>query len=99
MIVALYAEFTVKPGAEERVAEMMRGLAANVRAEPGNVEFAPFTEKSQPRHYFVYEIYRDEDAFNAHISAEYGRVFNAELVGLIEEDGSQLTFLTPLGGT
>jgi quinol monooxygenase YgiN len=99
VIVALYAEFTVKPGAEERVAEMMRDLTANVRAEPGNVEFAPFTEKAGPRHYFVYEIYRDDDAFKAHISAEYGRVFNSELAGLIEEDGSQLTFLTPVDGT
>jgi quinol monooxygenase YgiN len=99
MVVALHAEFTVKPGAEARVAEMVRTLGTHVRAEPGNLEFVPFTEKSNPRHYFVYEIYRDENAFTAHISADYGTVFNAELGSLIEEDGSQLMFLEPLGET
>ena len=33
----LYAEFTVKPGSEARVAEMMLELTRKVRQEPGNV--------------------------------------------------------------
>ncbi|WP_077488824.1 hypothetical protein [Sinomonas mesophila] len=68
MTKTLYAEFTVKPGAEERVAQMMRGLT----------------------------VYRDEAAFQEHIAADYGREFNRELVDLIEEDGSQLSWLEPL---
>lgn len=36
---ALYAEFTVKPGRQTRVAEMMRQLAEHVRREPGNLTF------------------------------------------------------------
>ena len=43
MIKTLYAEFTVKPGSEGRVAEMMRELAHNVRREPGNQLFLPYT--------------------------------------------------------
>ena len=95
MTIALYAEFTALPGSESAVASLVAELAARVRTEPGNVSFEPCTLRERPRHWFVYEVYRDEAAFQAHISASYGEVFNAALGPLIEEDGSQLTWLTP----
>ena len=96
MTKTLYAEFTVREGSETRVAEMMTELAGHVRQEPGNVTFLPYTRETNPREYFVFEVYRDEEAFQAHISAEYGRKFNAELADHIEGDGSVLTWLTPV---
>jgi quinol monooxygenase YgiN len=92
----LYAEFSVKPGSEARVAEMMRELTALVRQEPGNVMFEPYTEEAHPNRYFVFEVYKDQAAFEAHISADYGARFNAELTDLIEGDASELTWLRPL---
>jgi quinol monooxygenase YgiN len=92
----LYAEFAVKPGNEPRVAEMMRELAAHVRREPGNVVFDPYVEEAHPNRYFVFEVYEDQAAFDAHISADYGARFNAELTDLIEGDASELTWLRPL---
>jgi hypothetical protein len=38
----------------------------------------------------------DEVAFQAHIQQDQGRFFNAELSGLIEGEGSTLTFLTTI---
>jgi quinol monooxygenase YgiN len=96
MLRALYAEFTVIPGAEDRVAELMRELTARVSREPGNLAFVPYTLAADPRHYFVYEVYTDEAAFQAHITADYGVRFNAELAALVEGGGSELTWLTPL---
>ncbi len=72
MTKTLYAEFTVKPGCEERVAQMMRELTINVRQERGNVLFNPYVRETNPREYFVFEVYRDEEAFQTHISADYG---------------------------
>ena len=95
MTVALYAEFTARPGTEHVVSELVRDLTRRVRDEPGNLAFEPFTLQAQPRRWFVYEVYRDEAAFQAHISAEYGARFNSALGPLIEEDGSQLTWLSP----
>ena len=92
---ALYAEFTAIPGAESAVSALVAGLTEKVRAEPGCITFAPHTLDSNPRHWFVYEVYADEAAFQAHIGAPYGAVFNAALAPLIEEDGSQLTWLMP----
>ena len=97
MTVALYAEFTARPGAEDAVADLVRDLTVRVREEPGNVTFDPATLREAPRRWFVYEVYRDAAAFDAHISADYGAVFNSALGPLIEEDGSQLTWLSPAG--
>lgn len=96
MTKTLYAEFTVKPGSEDRVAEMMRQLTEEVRREPGNQLFLPYTRETNPREYFVFEVYEDDAAFQAHISADYGARFNSELADLIEEDGSVLTWLQPV---
>ncbi len=94
---ALYAEFTAAPGAETRVAELVRDLTIRVRAEPGNLVFNPHTLSDDPRRWFVYEVYRDEDAFREHLAADYGATFNAELASLVEDGGSRLTFLADGG--
>ena len=92
----LYAEFTVKPGSEARVAEMMLELTEHVSQEPGNVLFLPYAREENPRDYFVFEVYRDEAAFQDHIRADYGSRFNAELARHIEGEGSELTWLLPV---
>jgi quinol monooxygenase YgiN len=90
----LYAEFTAKPAAEDEVASMISGLAEDVRREPGNTEFTVYRERDNPRKFFVFEQYLDDAAFEAHIKAEYGVIFNQRLSSLIEEGESQLTWLT-----
>jgi quinol monooxygenase YgiN len=90
----LYAEFTAKPGSESQVETLISGLAQQVRREPGNTEFTVFRERDNPRKFFVFEQYLDESSFDAHISAEYGLIFNQQLSSLIEEGESQLTWLT-----
>jgi quinol monooxygenase YgiN len=91
----LYAEFTAKPGSEAQVGTLISGLAEEVRREPGNVEFTVYTERDNPRKFFVFEQYQDAASFDAHIRAEYGVIFNQKLSSLIEEGESQLTWLTP----
>lgn len=90
----LYAEFTAKPGSETKVGRLISGLAEDVRREPGNTEFTVYRERDNPRRFFVFEQYRDETAFEAHIGAEYGVIFNERLSSLIEEGESHLTWLT-----
>lgn len=90
---ALYAEFTALPAAEERLAELVREFTLRVRAEPGNVVFNAHTVKDRPRSWFVYEVYRDEEAFRAHLAADSGAMFNAALSELVEGGGSRLTLL------
>jgi quinol monooxygenase YgiN len=91
--IILYAEFTAKPGSDSQVETLISGLAEQVRREPGNTEFTVYRERDNPRKFFVFEQYLDEASFDAHISAEYGLIFNQQLSGLIEEGESQLTWL------
>jgi quinol monooxygenase YgiN len=90
----LCAEFTALPGQEAVVAELVAALALQVREEPGNVVFDAHCVADEPGRFFVYEVYADQAAFNAHITASYGAAFNAALASLIVEDGSQLTWLS-----
>jgi quinol monooxygenase YgiN len=93
--ITLIAEFTARAGQGDTVAKLLAGLAADVHQEPGNVAFDCFRRLDNATKFVVYEIYRDKAAFAAHISADYGAVFNARLRELIVEPNSVLTFLTP----
>jgi quinol monooxygenase YgiN len=92
----LLAEFTARDGAQDDVARLLRDYARKVRQEGGNLAFGVHTKASNPRAFWIFEVYRDEDAFQAHLEAPYGASFNAALTPLIEEHASVLTFLDPL---
>jgi quinol monooxygenase YgiN len=92
----LLAEFTAREGSEDEVARLLRDYARQVREEEGNLAFDVYTKAATPRAYWIFEVYRDEDAFQAHLNAPYGGPFNAALAPLIEEDASVLTFLEPV---
>ncbi|MFE1948529.1 putative quinol monooxygenase [Streptomyces massasporeus] len=93
MTKTLLAEFTAREGAEGEVARMILEYAEKVRQEEGNLTFDVYTKEANPRAYWIFEAYRDEDAFQAHLKAPYGGPFNTALAPLIEEDASVLTFL------
>lgn len=97
--VVLIAEFTALQGQDRVVADLLAGLAADVRREPGNIAFDCYQRDDDPHRFVVYEIYRDQQAFEAHIAADYGAVFNGRLQQLIVEPHSILTFLKPLQAT
>ena len=92
----LLAEFTAREGAEAEVTRLILEYTEKVREEEGNLVFDVYTKASHPRAYWIFEVYRDEDAFQSHLKAPYGGPFNAALTPLIEEDASVLTFLNPV---
>ncbi|MFI1213303.1 putative quinol monooxygenase [Streptomyces sp. NPDC020802] len=92
----LLAEFTAREGTEDEVARLIGEYALKVREEEGNLAFDVYTKAAAPRAFWIFEVYRDEEAFQAHLNAPYGGPFNAVLVSLIEEDASVLTFLDPV---
>ncbi|MEW1647308.1 MULTISPECIES: antibiotic biosynthesis monooxygenase family protein [unclassified Streptomyces] len=92
----LYAEFTAREGAQDDVARLLGDYARKVREEDGNLAFDVYTKASDPRAFWIFEVYRDDDAFRTHVKAPYGAPFNAALAPLIEEDASALTFLDEL---
>ncbi|WRZ89410.1 antibiotic biosynthesis monooxygenase [Streptomyces sp. NBC_01007] len=92
----LLAEFTAREGAQDEIASLIGDYALKVREEEGNIAFDVYTKEADPRAFWIFEVYQDEDAFHAHLNAPYGGPFNAALNPLVEEDASVLTFLDPL---
>lgn len=93
MRIVLYAEFRAVPSQADHVHALIHGLAESVRAEPGNIEFSVFVEKEDPHSYFVFEIYRDQAAFDAHLASPWTAAFNDRIAPLIEQPETQLTML------
>lgn len=89
----LHATFTARPGEGDRVSALLRDFAEGVRAEEGNVVFDATRLVDDSDRFFVYEVYRDDAAFRAHLASPAGVPFNAALQELIVEPSSQLTFL------
>jgi quinol monooxygenase YgiN len=92
----LVAEIVALPGCARQVATLLSRLADDVRAEPGNVLFEASTVGRDERRFLVYEEYRDDDAFAAHLSAKHTVEFNSVLTTLAENGRSELTLLSPL---
>lgn len=81
-------------GCEEEVRAILSEYAIDVRAESGNQVFECYQTRDEPRKFVVYEIYTDEAAFQAHLSAPKNAEINYRLSS-VTEGGSSLTFLAP----
>lgn len=79
-------DFHLKPGA---MAEFRRLIDANARAscrdEPGCRRFDVLLPQALPDHVFLYEIYDDRPAFDAHIATPHFAAFNRDSASLVLE--------------
>lgn len=75
----LLARFTVESAGADTVRQLMLDYAEAVRAEAGNLLFAPATLVADPNAYWVYEEYADDDAFAAHLASDHCAAFNAAI--------------------
>jgi autoinducer 2-degrading protein len=64
----------VKPEHIEAFIAASRENAANTILEPGNLRFDVLQQADDPQRFVLYEVYRDEEASQAHKqTAHYGR--------------------------
>ncbi|MCO7553727.1 putative quinol monooxygenase [Pseudomonas otitidis] len=62
----------LKPGSLEAFMEAMRiNAAASVRDEPGCLVFDVLRDRSDPDRVWLYEVYTDEAAFEAHMQTPH----------------------------
>ena len=65
-MVVLAVTWTANPGHENEVAEIFTKLQTASRQEPGCLMYTVHRHKTDPRHFFIYEQYRDQAALEAH---------------------------------
>jgi quinol monooxygenase YgiN len=60
------ASWKAKPLESEAVAEILRRFAPQARADPGVKAFLVHQSKEEPSEFFFYEVFEDQQAFEAH---------------------------------
>jgi quinol monooxygenase YgiN len=65
-MLVLAVNWMANAGHEDEVAEIFTQLQAASRQEPGCLMYIVHRHQSDPRHFFIYEQYRDEAALEAH---------------------------------
>ena len=73
MAYVLAGKWTAQEGREDAVREHILALVEPSRAEPGNLFYQPHQDPENPRVFFFYEQYVDEEAFKAHGESEHFR--------------------------
>ena len=68
-VVAISIE--AKPGDGDAVATILEQLIAPTMAEVGDKFFIPYRSPTNPLSFFVYELYRDQAAWDAHNDSDY----------------------------
>jgi len=65
-MLVLAVTWVANSGHEEEVARIFDKLQAASRLEPGCLMYVVHRRKDDPRHFFIYEQYKDEAALQAH---------------------------------
>lgn len=83
---AVTVTFRLNPGVAPSFLPLMRENARESRGhEPGCRQFDVCTDPARPDQVFLYEIYEDADAFQAHLKTTHYREFDAATSELIAE--------------
>ena len=91
-MIVLRVDMLVKAGAESQCLDIIRKLQERTRKEPGCVHYAGHQSKENSRHFFMYEVYKDEGAFQAHRDAPYYTEYATAGLGAIVEQRTRELF-------
>jgi quinol monooxygenase YgiN len=64
--VKIMAILAAKPGKSEALQELLFGMVASCRAEPGNLRWDIWHDKADPDRFVIDELYVDDAAVTAH---------------------------------
>jgi quinol monooxygenase YgiN len=85
-MIAVIATLKIKDGAAKQFEQIFARLSEGVQThEAGNLAYQLCRTRSDPNTYKVLEIYRDEEALEAHRAAEHFRAAGPDLADVIAE--------------
>jgi len=64
---------------------MIANAEASLKDEPGCRKFDVCTDPDRPGDVFLYELYDDADAFQAHLQTHHFKSFDAKVAGMIAQ--------------
>ncbi|GAB2539562.1 putative quinol monooxygenase [Nocardia heshunensis] len=78
----MIAILDAKPGLADAFRERIVELVRAVRTEPGCVTFTAYEARDLPGRFYLYEIYTNAAAFNAHLQTRHVHEFIASIPAL-----------------
>jgi quinol monooxygenase YgiN len=78
----MIAILDAKPGLEEAFRERIVELVRQVRREPGCIIFTAYEARDTPGRYYLYEVYTDAAAFDAHLKTDHVHAFISAIPAL-----------------
>jgi quinol monooxygenase YgiN len=82
--VKITAILTARPGKAADLQALLASMAPQCRAEPGNLRWDVWEDKSQPGRYVLDELYRDDGAIAAHRATPHYQNYLARIGDLAE---------------
>jgi quinol monooxygenase YgiN len=84
--VAVFASFTPADGKEQDVLGVLERMVEHTRQEPGNDLYSLYRADGEDGTTFhIFERYRDQDALDAHRSADYYKDYRATIPSLLAQ--------------
>jgi autoinducer 2-degrading protein len=91
-VFALIVSLRIRPEKRDRfLAAAEANSTASVRDEPGCVRFDVVVDQADPNHFFYYEVYVDEAAFDAHKKTPHYAKWREAAAECVVEGGQQNT--------
>jgi quinol monooxygenase YgiN len=78
----MIAILDAKPGLAAEFRSRIVELAGAVRREPGCVTFTAYEARDTPGRFYLYEVYADAAAFDAHLNTQHVRRFISSIPAL-----------------
>ena len=78
----IIAESKAKPGHEDELRTALLGMLAPSRAEPGCIQYTLHEDPASKGHFFFYEIWKDQAAFDYHASTPHFRELGPRIAHL-----------------
>jgi len=95
--VAVWAKIPAAPGKRDELAKALEVGLETAKSEPGTIYYILHTDPNDADVLYMYELYEDQDAVNAHMGSEAFKALGPALAALVG-GRPELTFLGPIGG-
>ncbi|WP_426670464.1 nuclear transport factor 2 family protein [Mucilaginibacter sp. McL0603] len=93
---SLIATIRILPGFEKEVKEALKTMEIESNKEPGCEQFVVSIQKNSPQTVVVYEVYKNDEAFQLHVNSAHAKAFFEFLKGKMVDDKIETVFLTKL---
>ena len=92
--VSAFVKLTAQPGRRHEMLDALRAMLPVVADEPGTEVYSFHLDQSDENVVWVFELYRDTDALDAHSSSDGMKALLGALAGLLA-DAPTMVFATP----